>query len=86
MARGSSLADCKKLPVEKVTAPPTESGYYELLTNRYWQVVDNCILLYRGFAPQCNENRSIVARLTGDVGEVVYLERVWLRHECEREF
>jgi hypothetical protein len=83
MARGSTLKDCKKIPIEKATATPTNGGTYELLVNRYWQVVDGCILLFRGFSPQCNENKSITERLSGGVGDVMFLERVWLHHECD---
>lgn len=83
MARGSALKDCKKIPISEATQQPTKDGSYDLLANRYWQVVDDCILLYRGFAAQCNANESISKRLAGDVGEVRFLERVWLPHKCD---
>ena len=83
MARGKTLKDCKKIPVSEATQQPTKDGCYELITNHYWQIVDDCILLYRGFAKQCNINESISKRLAGDVGEVRLLERVWLLHECD---
>jgi hypothetical protein len=83
MARGSALKDCIKVPVSTVTTEPTKEGCYELLTDRYWQVVDGCVLLYKGFSPQCNSNESISKRLVGDTGEVQFLKRVWLPHRCD---
>lgn len=83
MAKGKALDKCEKIPLAKATAEPDKEGSYDLLANRYWQVVDDCILLYMGFAPQCNSNQSIAERLAGGVGEVKFLPRVWLEHACE---
>ena len=84
MARLSVLEQCKRIPLAKATEPPTKSGTYNLIVGHYWQVVDDCLLLFRGFAPQCNANESITKRLAGDTGDVQYIERVWLHHECDQ--
>lgn len=84
MARDATLKDCVKIPLVKAATEPTTGGNYQLITNRYWQVVDSCILLYRGFAPQCNSSKDICERLSGGIGQVKFLEKVWLHHECDR--
>jgi hypothetical protein len=83
MASRSALKDCEMIPVEDVITPPEKGGTYDLYVSRYWQVVDGCVLLYKGFSPQCNASESLSRRLAGGVGEVVFLERVWLKHKCD---
>ncbi len=83
MAKGKALDRCKRIPLAEAAAEPSGSGYYELLADRYWQVIDGCILMFDGWAPQCNSSESITKRLTGDVGEVRFLPRVWLKHSCD---
>lgn len=84
MARGSVLDECERIPIDFATREPDRDGSYKLLTNRYWQVVDECILLYKGFSPQCNSNKSITDRLSAGVGETRFIGKVWLKCRCDR--
>ncbi len=75
---------CKKIPLEKATTPVDGA---EVMANRYWVVVDECILLYRGVAPQCNGNKevadSIQKKLYPD-GKVLHLPVVYVDREFRR--
>lgn len=49
-----------KVPIKEATTPTDGSRVY---ANRYWTVMDECILFWRGFAPQCNSNEDIAKKV-----------------------
>ena len=80
-------SDFEKVPLEKLKAVPDRDGIYQLYKNRYWVVVDDCALFYRG-SPQCNSNKSIVDqwmfhREIFPGARTVLIENVWRIHNCE---
>ena len=52
----------KYVPITVATTPKT--GEWRLRVNAWWSVIEHkgqeCIMFYNGYAPQCNENKSIV--------------------------
>ena len=49
-----------KIPVDEIQNPRGK-GVVQILEDRWWVVTpQNEILLYRGYTPQCNQNKSIV--------------------------
>ena len=76
-----------KIPIEKLSETPSESGFYYLMKDRYWAVdEDGNALFCRGASPQCNTNKTIVERIVA--GEkhpgvkVVFIENAWTPHDC----
>ena len=72
------LDDCTKLPVSRVTIPFNEA---RVLTNSYWIVVDECVLMYKGRSPQCNMNKEIAERVRDRLypdAEVRFIPLVYL--------
>lgn len=67
-----------KYPINKATKPPP-GGLCWVYTDRYWLVVDECILFYRGFSPQCNPDRRL-CELRKDLAEadIVFLSQVFV--------
>ena len=67
-----------KIPIEEATTPREGARVYK---DRYWTVLDECILLYDGFAPQCNPNKDI-AELVGKKlypnSDIRFIETVFL--------
>lgn len=47
-----------KYPISKATKPP-QDGLCRVYSDHYWLVIDECILFYRGFSPQCNSDRRL---------------------------
>lgn len=81
------LGDFKKVPISEAIETPTKSGHYDLVTDSWWGVTeDDCILYYRGYARQCNTNKSITdSIISGDDHpgvKSVFLEKVWEKHNC----
>jgi hypothetical protein len=78
------------IPLEKLTATPSEEGFHHLMTDRWWAIdPERGAIIYRGgdgkaFSPQCNAHRSIVERLGGihEHAEPQFIERAWLSHDC----
>ncbi|RLI66842.1 MAG: hypothetical protein DRO67_00265 [Candidatus Asgardarchaeum californiense] len=62
-----NLNNYTKIPVEEAIIPKNGSTVY---VDKYWCIVDNCVLFYRDVAPQCNSNREIAER----VAEKLYPE------------
>lgn len=54
-----------KIPLDKVQTPFDGA---KVVTKMWWVVLDGCVLLWRGWAMQCNKNREIAAK----VGEKLY--------------
>lgn len=55
----------KYLPISEAIKP--KSGIFKIHVNDYWSVVEkdgvDCVMLYRGYAPQCNSNIAIVEHI-----------------------
>jgi hypothetical protein len=68
-----------KFPISKATEPPQDGACW-IYRDRFWLVVDECILFYMGRSPQCNSQESIVARLnlTKDAGEIRFIPLVFV--------
>lgn len=67
-----------QIPLEKVLVPKDGDRVYE---NRWWIIKDECVLLYRGRAPQCNANKSISVRIRDKIYpgcDVRYFETIFL--------
>jgi hypothetical protein len=76
------LSKCKKVPVELSFIAP-DSGLVRIYTNRWWLVVDDCILFYMGSRPQCGRNESEAEELRDKVyprGEVMFIRHVYRRY------
>jgi len=73
-----------RVPVESIADVPHQDGYYQCLTNRWWVVVDGCILIYKGFSPQCNETKDIADRMAvARGGAVEFIKRAFIKHHCD---
>ena len=78
----------KKVPILKLTAVPEKNGFYELRKNFYWVVTeDDCVLFYRGSAPQCNASKAVVDKwgINRNVfknSRTELIENAWMPHDC----
>lgn len=75
------------VPVSEATQP--RNGVYQIRKDYYWSVVDkdgiDCIMLYRGYSPQCNSDKSIVEQVNGRLypeAKIVQLPVVYVPWEC----
>jgi hypothetical protein len=60
--------DFTKIPIKDIIKIPDSSGIYEVMKNKYYIVTeDNCILKFRKFSIQCNQNDNIVKLLLNRV-------------------
>lgn len=77
--------DFTKISIEDATSIPEKDGFYKILRNRYWQTTDDdCILLYKGFSPQCNKHKSIVESIMkkqtkSPATNIKFLDKVFLK-------
>lgn len=74
----------KYLPLEEVETSPGE-GLWDILTNRWWAYEPGKGLLFYGKSPQCNRNESIARKVQESChpdAELLFVERVCLRHDC----
>ena len=70
--------DLTKIPIEQATKPFEGAVVY---MNRWWIVVDENILLYKKYSPQCNKDRRVVEKGLQKLypgSEVKFLEVVYL--------
>ena len=78
----------KKVPILDVLKTPSKNGFYELITGSFWAVTDDdCILLFgKGESRQCNTSKKIAeCMIKGEnypAKEVIFLDKVWLPHDC----
>ena len=74
--------DYNKISILKAALSPVEGGVYKLYANYYWPVTaDNCILVYKSGAPQCNSDELIARSLANNSPfdtTVIRLPAVWL--------
>ena len=76
-----TLENYKKVPIEKAVKP--KDGYV-VMADRWWIVVDECILFYRGYAPQCNDVKAITESIRDRMypgAEVRFLPMVFRAQE-----
>ncbi len=81
-------SDFTKIPVDEVSKVPEKGGFYDVIKKHWWCIdKDKNILLYQGFARQCNSNSKIarvfIDREKHPAVEIMYLETVFLPHKCE---
>lgn len=72
------------LPLDKATAEPGE-GTWEVYTDRWWAHEPGKGLLFFRKSPQCNRNENIarhVAERCHPDAEVIFVPRVYLKHDC----
>lgn len=72
------MKDMTKIPLEVATHPFEGAIVY---MNRYWVVLDDSILIYKDFSPQCNRNKRLVEKSLQPLypgAEVRFLEVVYL--------
>lgn len=69
---------CVKIKVEEAILP--KDGW-TVLTNRWWIVKDECVMLFKGWSPQCNSEKKISESIRDKIypGAVVrFLEAVFV--------
>ena len=57
-----------------------------VIANRWWTVIDNCILFYRGRSPQCNSEEAVSRCLTKKLypgADCIFIPIVYVEHRCE---
>jgi hypothetical protein len=67
-----------KIPIQVAKQPKDR---YVVHQNRYWIVLDNSILLYKGRSPQCNHNKMICEKIRDKLypeASVEFIETVYL--------
>ena len=76
-----------RIPIEEAIKIP-DDGIFMIYKNRYWAVKDGNILFYRRYtSPQCNSDKRIMDRMVNEHrNEILFLERVFVPHECDREY
>jgi hypothetical protein len=77
----------QKIKISDATKEPKDDGVYCLMTNRFWLVTDDdCILIYRGYSPQCNRNKQISESILKNnplAKKVLLIDSVWIEHVCD---
>jgi len=72
------------VPLEQATALPG-NGHCDVMVNRWWCYQPDRGLMFFGKSPQCNTDerlaRSIQQRCWPDA-ELLFVERVYLPHDC----
>lgn len=71
-----------RIPISKATQPFDGAL---VIANRYWTVVDGCILFYRKKSPQCNSDRRLVEHTNKRLyptATVEFLPVVFVEHNC----
>ena len=81
------VSDFTKIPIEEVLQPPAKEGCFDVLKDRYWGVTnDGCILLYKGYARQCNSSKEIAEKVCGITNHpatsVRFIKTAYLPHDC----
>lgn len=66
--------DYEKISYEELTTP---KDYHVCLLNRWWVLDENRnALLYKGWSPQCNVNKTIVERVSRHVEFAIIVEHI----------
>ena len=78
--------DYLTIPIHVAIDVPSK-GVFHIYKDKYWAVMEGSILFYKNFDhPQCNPNERLVERIpavTKHGGKVMFLQRVFVPHECE---
>ncbi len=67
----------QKITIEEAIKPKDRARVY---INKYWSVVNGCVLFFEGVAPQCNSNKDIAEMVTKKLfpsGQVKFLDIVY---------
>jgi len=63
----------KMIPVEEAIKPKDQ---HVALIDRWWIVVDNCIMIYADFAPQCNRDKRISEKIQKKIYPMGTVEQI----------
>ena len=72
------------LPLEQATTEPGD-GLWDVLADRWWSYEPGKGLLFFRKSPQCNRRESIARSVTQRChpgAEVIYVPRVYVKHDC----
>jgi hypothetical protein len=76
--------DIRYLPLDKATTEPG-GGCWEILVDRWWSHEPGKGLLFFRKSPQCNANEGFARKVTERFhpdAEVIFVPRVYLKHDC----
>lgn len=79
-----SRARIHYLPLDKATTEPGD-GFWEVYADRWWSYEPDKGLLFYRKSPQCNSNEAIARKVTQSChpgAEVIFVPRVYLKHNC----
>ena len=71
--------------LEDATREPGE-GFWYVLTNRWWSYKPDKGLIFYGKSPQCNRLKNIADLVTKKChpgADVIYVPRVYVKHDCK---
>jgi hypothetical protein len=74
----------RHLPLAEATALPS-NGFWEVYVDRWWAHEPGKGLLFYGKSPQCNPHESIARNVQEKChpdAELLFVERVYVRHDC----
>jgi hypothetical protein len=74
----------KYVPMERVTTLPHD-GFWDIRSDRWWVYQPDKGLVFYRKSPQCNINETIARKLQQQCwpdAELIFLERVYLPHDC----
>jgi len=77
------MKDITMVPIAKATAPFDGAM---VMANRWWTVIDGCILFYRGDRPQCNSQKEVVQHNNKRLypnATIEFIPIVYVEHRCE---
>lgn len=71
------------LPLGEATAEPGD-GIWDVLADRWWSHEPGKGLLFFRKSPQCNRHESIARKVTRHHpgAEVIFVPRVYVKHDC----
>lgn len=72
-----------KIPIEKAITPFDGAI---VIADRWWTVVDECILFYKETRPQCNSHKEVAEHLNKRLypnAECRFIPVVYVEHRCE---
>lgn len=86
MTRPIRASDITHVPLDQATEPPKD-GWWEIYADRWWvHYPGKGLAFFRG-SPQCNAHESIARSVQENChpdAELIFVERVYVRHDCGR--
>ena len=80
------MSKCKKVKIEHAITPPLCGGAFDITVNCWWITDGEHIFFYKGFAPQCNQQKHIAESIRDRLYpgmDVAHLPVVYREHRCE---